>query len=293
MHRSIVALFAATASAAVHGLQPGEAPACLATAALAAVPELPEASGLAVSRRTPGRLWAHNDSGEPILFALDARGAVTARLRLGGARVEDWEAVAAGPCPAGSCLYVGDIGDNDAERHRITVYRIPEPAGSERPTDALGVFHATYPDGAHDAEALLVTPDGDLLIVTKGSTGPVALYGFPRELRTGETHALRRVGQPRGREPDEDERVTDGAVSPDGRWVALRTRTSVALHRAADLSAGNWSEVRRIDLKAVGEPQGEGVAIGPDGSLYLAGEGGGQGRPGTLARLACTGLGPG
>ena len=82
-------------------------PQCQAEGPLAALPELPEASGLATSRRVAGRLWAHNDSGEPMLFALNTRGAVTGKLRLSGAAVEDWEAMAVGPCPAGSCLYIG------------------------------------------------------------------------------------------------------------------------------------------------------------------------------------------
>ena len=61
-----------------------------------------------------------------------------------------------GPCSGGSCLYIGDIGDNDAKRKRVTIYRVPEPeptAQQPRPLDA--VYHLTYPDGAHDAESLL------------------------------------------------------------------------------------------------------------------------------------------
>ena len=105
-----------------------------------------------------GRVWSHNDSGEPVLYGLDERGKVTARLRLTGAKVEDWEAVAVGPCPSGSCLFVADIGDNDAARKQITVYRVPEPAGNAETVNVTDVFHATYPDGPHDAETLLVAP---------------------------------------------------------------------------------------------------------------------------------------
>src|SRR5688500_5747548 len=91
------------------------------------VAELAEASGIAVSRRVPGRLWALNDSGDPTIYALDSRGSVTGRLRLTGAAVDDWEAIAVGPCPAGSCLYIADIGDNNTKRTQITVYRVTEP----------------------------------------------------------------------------------------------------------------------------------------------------------------------
>jgi hypothetical protein len=236
----------------------------------------------------PGRFWSHNDSGEPVIFALDANGSVTGRVQVPGSSVEDWEAIAVGSCPAGSCVFVADIGDNDARRKRITIYRMPEPADSATSASAVDVIHATYPDGAHDAETLLVTPEGGLFIVTKGDTGPVALYRFPRELQSGATVRLERVGNPRdsGR-PGKNDRITDGAVSPDGQWIVLRTNHSLSFYRAAELMAGTWEGARPVDLAKLGEPQGEGVAFGGDNSVYVAGEGGGKARPGTFARLRC------
>ena len=117
------------------------------------MPDLPEASGIAISRQVPGRLWTHNDSGQATLFALDGRGAVTARVRVTGASVDDWEAVAVGPCPGGSCLFVADIGDNGAKRKSVTVYRVAEPAANETSVAVAEAIEMTYPDGAHDAEA--------------------------------------------------------------------------------------------------------------------------------------------
>jgi hypothetical protein len=252
------------------------------------VAELPEASGLAASRRVSGRLWSHNDSGEPLLYALDSGGAVTGRVTVSGAKVDDWEAVAVGPCPSGSCIYIADIGDNNASRRQITIYRVPESDGDSGTTSASEVFHATYPEGPQDAEALLVSPDGRLFVVTKGETGPIALYAFPRELRPGASVPLERIGQSRdSRKGGDADRVTDGSVSPDGEWVVLRTKTALTFHRAAELFAGNWREARRVDLKEVAEPQGEGVAFGAGNALYLAGEGGGKSQPGTFARLTC------
>jgi len=224
-----------------------------------------------------------------VLVSLNDRGVVTGQLQLTGARVEDWEAMAVGPCAAGSCLYVGDIGDNDAERERITIYRVPEPAGTTRSAAARDVFHATYPDGAHDAETLLVTPQGDIYIVTKGDTGPVAVYRFPRDIRNGTTAELVRVGRPRDGGPvGADDRITDGAVAPNGAWVALRTNKDVRFYRAADLLSGNWREASRINLGPLREPQGEAIAFADDRTLYLVGEGGGGSQPGTFARLMCT-----
>jgi hypothetical protein len=264
------------------------APQCRPSGSLVRIPELSEGSGIAVSRRTPGRLWAHNDSGDAVLVALDTRGSVTGRVQVSGVKVDDWEAVAIGPCPGGSCIYIADIGDNGAGRKRITIYRVSEPS-TEDSVAVKDTFHATYPDGAHDAETLLIAPDGGLFIVTKGETDPVGLYRFPRELRPGATHQLERVGKPRASgKVSETERITDGSVSPDGTWVVLRTRQGLAFHRAADLFAGNWTDAGRVDLKAVGEAQGEGVAIAADGAVYLIGEGGGQSQPGTFAKVACS-----
>jgi hypothetical protein len=265
---------------------PGQtAGSCTPAGSLAPLAGLPEASGLAASRRTPGRFWTHNDSGQPVLFALDSRGTVTGQVRVTGAKVEDWEAIAVGPCANGSCVYVGDIGDNDAERKRITVYRVPEPEQASGTAAVSDVLHATYPDGAHDAETLFFAA-GRLYVVTKGETGPVAIYRFPEALRGGTTTQLERVGGNQTKRGG-DAWITDGSVSPDGAWVVLRSRSSLAFYRASELLAGNWRAVSTVELGSLKEPQGEGVEFGADGTVYLAGEGGGKGRAGTFAHFAC------
>jgi hypothetical protein len=257
---------------------------CTPSGSLASLAGVPEASGLAHSRRVPGRYWTHNDSGQPVLFALDSRGAVTGQVRVTGAAVEDWEAVAVGPCGKGSCVYVADIGDNEAERRQITVYRVPEPegAGGSAPAE---VFHATYPDGAHDAETLLVAGDR-LYVVTKGDTGPVAIYRFPTQLPAGSTVRLERVGKTAAA-PAADLRITDGDVSPDGQWVVLRSKSALTFYRAADLFSGQWRPSATVDVTTLKESQGEGIAFGSDNTLVLAGEGGGKGGAGTFVRFAC------
>jgi hypothetical protein len=280
----VIVVVAATATAQQN---PSIAPRCEPTGSLTTVADLPEGSGVAASKRNPGRLWAHNDSREPVLVALDSKGALVGRLRVSGARAEDWEAVAVGPCPAGTCIYIGDIGDNEAKRVNIMIYRVPEPAESSGSVAVADVFHVSYPDGAQDAEALLVTPKGEVLIVTKGDTGPVALYRIPEDAQPGDV-MLQPIGKPRhsGKAAD-DERITDGAVSPSGAWVALRTKTTVLLYRTEDFMSGNWKEAGRLSLRAIGEPQGEGIAFGDERTMYLVGEGGGKSQPGTFVQLTC------
>lgn len=263
---------------------------CAPDGALVRVAALPEGSGVAASRRMPGRVWALNDSGEPVVFLLDRNGQMLGRVRLAGATVTDWEALAVGPCPGGTCLFAADIGDNDGRRTRITVYRAPEPAAvSGTTTLPAEAFHATYPDRPQDAETLLVAPDGRLHIVTKGDTGPVALYRFPADLRAGATSRLERVGEPRERrQPPRRDRITDGTVSPDGTWVALRSTEAIVWHRAAELFAGRWQTAARVDIRSLKEPQGEGVTFVSDDELVLVGEDEKKSRPGTFARLSCT-----
>lgn len=246
-----------------------------------------EASGVALGRRTASVLWTHADSGEPQVLALSTAGEVLGTVRITDAAVQDWEDVAVGPCPEGSCLFLGDIGDNDAKRARITVYRVPEPqptAGASAPAQAL---HATYPDGAHDAEALFVDRAGRIHIVTKGESGPVALYRFPESPSTASPSRLERVGALTDGPVKRPDRITGADLSADGRWVGLRTLGTLTLYPAASLTAGRTDGAVRYDLSAAGEAQGEGVALGPGGTVYLVGEGVRKRDPATLTRMEC------
>ncbi len=254
--------------------------------------ELPEASGVALGRRLPRRLWMHNDSGEPVVLGFDADGILRDRVRVRGADVEDWEDIATGPCPAGTCLYIADIGDNDQDRPHVTLYRVPEPQPGDTETRAAEVFHATYPDGPHDAEAVLVTPKGDVLLATKEP--PASLYRFPGPLRPGSRAMLEHVmpltddHETSGKGRRRAARITGGSVSMDGEWVALRSNTEVRFFRTRDLNLGEGGAAIRVDLRGLNEPQGEAVSFGEGAVVYLVGEGGKKGRPGTLARMTCS-----
>jgi hypothetical protein len=258
------------------------------------VNELPEASGVAVSRTTPGQLWLHNDSGQPALFAVALDGTPRGRVRVYGAGVRDWEDIDVGPCPQGSCIYIGDIGDNNAKRRDVVIYRVAEPdagAGTSAPSESMRL---TYPDGPKDAEAFFVLPNGNLFIITKGERGPAALYRVPDEFRNGATAQLQRVATVVDAEGNVNgavarpNRITGATASRDGRWIAIRTLHAVIFYAAEDFTAGNIREVLRFDVSAVREIQGEGVAFGDNGTVWLSSEGGGSGRLGTIARLGCT-----
>jgi hypothetical protein len=223
-----------------------------------------------------------------VLIALDEKGGVAGRVTVTGVDLDDWEALAIGPCPQGSCIYIADIGDNNASRTHVTVHRVPEPAGTPETVAAAERFDASYPDGPHDAETLLVTPEGALFIVTKGDgdKGRIATYRFPKGLQSGTIHKLERVGQPHEVRSSRD-LITDGSVSFDGRWVTLRSNTSLTIFRTTDFVSGEWTASKRVDLTSLDEPQGEGVTLGRGNAVFLVGEGGASGQGGTFVRLSC------
>jgi hypothetical protein len=251
---------------------------CTVATGLSPLAGVGEASGVAVSRRSPGILWSHNDSGAATLFAFDASGNMKGRVEIAGASVSDWEDLSAGACREGSCLYVADIGDNNRARRQIAIYRIPEPRPDDKAAQPTEAWTVAYPDGAHDAEALLVMPNEQLFLVSKEDAGTTALYRVPAPA-AGSTGRLQRISQlPLAR-------VTGASASPDGNWVALRTNNEVLFYPASELLAGKTPQPRSFDLRPLKEPQGEGVAFGLDGVVYLVGEG--NGRSGTLAAIKC------
>jgi hypothetical protein len=261
--------------------------ACSITGRLVSLPEISEASGLALSRGNPGLLWTHEDS-RPVLFAIDVLGQTKGQVAVTGAPVQDWEDLSIGPCDGKSCLFIGDIGDNRGTREHISVYRVAEPSPTDKATAPAEAFHATYPDGPQDAEALFVSKEGGLYIVTKGNNGPITLYRFPEPLRAGANVSLVRVVTLLGTDAARKDRVTGAATSPDGEWVVLRTHDAVLFFEAGPLLKGSPSRPHRYDVRWLRESQAEGVALGKEGALYLVSEGGAKDVPGLLAHGVCS-----
>jgi hypothetical protein len=196
-------------------------------------PAIRESSGLAASRRNPGIFWTHNDSGNsPHIYAFDRSGRDRGAFRITGADNIDWEDIALGPGPEKdtSYLYIGEIGGNKRIAGDVIVYRVKEPSprnGGEYETEPAAAIRLRYPDRPHDAEALLVHPhSGDLYIITKAVGSDTETWVFKATApHTTETRTLQKVA--RLRIPGESRfhlilgLVTGGAISPDGRRVAI------------------------------------------------------------------------
>lgn len=247
-------------------------------------PSIKESSGIVASRRNSDLYWTHNDSGDgPFIYAFDRMGNSAGVWRVTGATADDWEDIAAGPGPdgGGEYLYVGDIGDNGRNREEVIVYRFPEPkilpedagstGASPQATEPAEPLYLRYPDGKHNAEALLVHPQtGDLYIVTKKQDGAAGVYKLTAAaLREPRVQTLVKV-------TDLElptiipGLVTGGDISPDGRRLILCDYFGGYEYT---LTGNAFDEIWKgkpetIDLG--GREQGEAVCYTLDGKAVLA-----------------------
>jgi|JI10StandDraft_1071094.scaffolds.fasta_scaffold13563_6 hypothetical protein len=262
-----------------------------------------ERSAAAVSAVAPDVVYTINDSGHDAdLFAFDTTGAHRGRWTIRGARNRDWEALAVGVCGergaarAASCVYVGDVGDNERQRTALEIYRIAEPlgrAGGTRGALQSTVLSVRFSDRAHNVEAMYVAADGAIILITKVSGHLVGvdderprLYRIPASAWTDGTSATAGTSAiaalvdslPEFPGGGRKRMVTDAARSADGRFLAVRTYTWVAtfpLDSASGLPRRGVAPAL-CALDALAERQGEGVGFlgGSGGRVVLTSEGG-------------------
>jgi hypothetical protein len=219
-----------------------------------------------------GGLWAVSDGGRSVqVHRIDRSNCSVIDTLTTDVDPYDVEDLAAGPDGA---LWVADIGDNDRLRDTVAVVVMPE-RGDAR------LHRLTYPDGPHDAEALLVDARGRPFVVTKEVGRPAGLYrtaeppqgeGPTPLLRVGELAlpASDTLGGPVG--GIGSRLVTGAALSADGTVAAVRTYTDAWLFPVSggDLVAALNQTPVRVPLPD--EPQGEAIAFEPDGTLLSGSE---------------------
>ncbi|MDR7275311.1 hypothetical protein [Catenuloplanes atrovinosus] len=223
---------------------------------------LAELSGFAAT--ADGYVAVNDGADDPAarrIFFLDAGCAVVREVRY-PSEPRDTEDLAVAP---DGTVWVADIGDNGAVRETVALWRL-DPGGDE---PVLARY--TYPDGAKDAEALLLDGDGTPIVVTKepfaAGLYAVADGGTLREAGTFRIPDTS-TGNPFGFAGRYV--VTGGAVSPDGTRVALRTYADAFEFPVTDgdvvasITGGTAEATPLPD-----EPQGESVTYSADGSSLL------------------------
>jgi hypothetical protein len=233
-------------------------------------PRLAELSGLVVVGDT---MLAIADGGDELdVLVLDDSCTVT-DVRTAPVDPYDPEDLAVS---ADGTIWVADTGDNDGDRPTVALHAL-------RVDGTAALYRLTYPDAPHDAEALIVAPDGTPYLVTKEVLGASKVYRPASDMVDGGTVALEQVGSvnltltgtpggPVGRAGQL--MVTGGAVSGDGRLMALRTYTDAYLWPLAgsDVPAALKAEPIRVPLPE--SPQGEAISFGTDNrGIVIASEG--------------------
>jgi hypothetical protein len=233
-------------------------------------PRLAELSGLASAGDT---MLAMNDGGDRAeVYVLDGACAVV-DVRSADVDPYDPEDMA---LAADGTIWLADTGDNLQDRETVALIGL-------RPDGSSTLTRLTYPDGAHDAEALLLAPDGTPYVVTKEVLGASSVYRPDAPLADGATVPMSRVlglgftltgtpGGPVGRAGQL--LVTGGAVSADGQRIALRTYTDAYVWPlvGSDVAGALSGEPVRVALPEA--PQGEAIAFAAnDRDLLVSGEG--------------------
>jgi len=190
-----------------------------------------------------------------------------------------------GPAFRDDTLLVADNGDNGGNRPNVAVISVGyDPADPQADVGAPQVFRLGYPDGPHDAEALLLAPDGSPYIVTKDVLGRSGVYRPTGPLDPAAEVRMEKVadleftmtgtpGGPVGR--GGQLLVTGGAVAADGSHIALRTYTDAYVW---PLSGNDMAGALQADPMAIialpDAPQGEAISFAADSrSLLLGSEG--------------------
>jgi len=149
-------------------------------------PELTEISGLAVSRKTPGLLWAINDSGNPpMLYGLSTKGVLLRTYEIDGATNWDWEDLAGFHYRGEDFLVIADVGDNWSKRFFDTLYCVKEPTPDAQSNGVLPLewkMNFRYEHGPLDCEAAAVdAANQKIYLLSKRNAVPV-LYELPLDM---------------------------------------------------------------------------------------------------------------
>lgn len=239
---------------------------------------MPETSGMACSRTTPGYLWAHGDENlgdhrKIVAVKPDGTLVMTVKINSGSSDRDDWEDIATGVYEGKNLLFIGAIGDNDLQyKDNNYIYYLEEPAitsGTE--TLSVSTIRFGYPDNkAHNAETLMYDNIEQMVyIVDKVKDGICTLYKMPFSTGYGtELQILTKVCELGN--GSKFNFVTAGDISPDGRWMAIKSKKHVLLwEREGNESLSEAAKRRPLQIEAYQEEtQGESLAWADASTFY-------------------------
>ncbi len=244
-----------------------------------------ETSGLAASSVNKGLLYIHNDSGDTSrFFVINPKGQLKAVYYFKGDTsishgVVDCEDMATGPgpLPGKHYIYLADIGDNRTTvpvRPSVTIYRMQEPVLAPSKELFTGEvlaepLHFKYPDGARDAETIMIDPLEKLLYIVSKREDSVGVYTTPLNHRAGDTAVLTKMTSLFFAGFGFLKQITAGCISGDGSQVILKNYTGVYYWKRKGKEP-LWKLMMGKPEKRpyVLETQGEAIGFNQDGTGY-------------------------
>jgi hypothetical protein len=244
--------------------------------------EVAESSGVVASRQFDGVYYTHNDSGNaPSVYAIKADGTVLREYRI-PSKHTDWEDIAVDDQ---NRLYIGNIGNNDAQKTQVEVFRFQEPDPTGQPAVnekkkriqkkpkkdkdrdnevRVGVeksWRLSYPDKPFNAESLFIH-GGHGYVVSKMPVGMrAAVYRFPLDGASEVT--LEKVAELPIKAP-----VTGADLTRDGNRMAVLSEAGLYLFDVG----GDVAKAGSVTPRVIPLPNRklEGVCFGKEGIVITA-----------------------
>ena len=238
---------------------------------------MPETSGMACSRQTPGYIWAHGDENlddDRKIVAIEPSGtlAMTVKINTGSSERDDWEDIATGIYGGKNYIFVGAIGDNDlAYKDAYYIYFFEEPAiTSGTKTVDANYIRFGYPDNkAHNTETLMYDNLEQMFYIADKADGVCHLYRLPfrTDYGTGVQTLTEVCALGNG---SKFNLCTGGDITPDGRWMAIKNKPYILLwERQGDESLSETAKRRPQQIAAYQEEkQGESLAWENSSTFY-------------------------
>jgi hypothetical protein len=231
---------------------------------------MPETSGMACSRQTPGYIWAHGDENtgnNRKIVAVQPNGtlAMTVNLNTTGSNRDDWEDIATGVYNNTNYLFVGAIGDNELQyKDAYYIYYLVEPAiTSGTQTLTANYIRFGFPDNnAHNAETLMYDNIEQMFyIVDKVKGGVCHLYKLPFRTDYGTSVQTLTEVCALGN-GSKFNYCTGGDITPDGKYMVIKSKPYLLLWQRQGSESLSQTALRLPQQVAAyqEEEQGESIA---------------------------------
>ena len=209
---------------------------------------LPEVSGIACSRVTPGYIWMQSDDYESYIVATTEKGdSCYLKVKFSKKIRWDWEDMSGGVYNDTNYLFIGAFGDNDETDSEYSIVYIEEPEITpNNPTKTMtpNRIKFQYPEGRlHNCEALMYDNREQMIyIITKVYYDVCQVFRMPFRLDYGdEMQTLEYIcdlgvkedigiGTYQGKECRFKgfHLVTGADVSPDGKYILIKNHNNIS-----------------------------------------------------------------